>query len=393
MGSFTAVRMVAGREISTRAKSRAFRITTVVMLVAVVGFILLLKLAGSDSGSQVGITPSAGALSAQVAAIGDSLGHSITVTTVDQAAGEEQVRTGDLDALVTGTPSAFSVTVETNLSSDLQAVFQSLARQIAFTEQVVRLGGDPAAIATAVEGASFGVTPLDPAEPFQTARLILGLISATLVYIALLIYGQLVAQGVVEEKSSRIVELLLTTLKPWQLMVGKVVGIGVVGLGQLLLTAVVGIGAGVALDVITFPASIAAGAAVWAIVWFLIGYTMYALIFAALASLVSRQEDVGGVVTGPLMLIVVPFVLATSVLPNDPTNPLFQVLSLIPFFSPTLMPVRMGFGVAPPWEVAVAVVGSLALIVFLVWLGGRMYRNAVMRTGSRVNLRDALFSK
>lgn len=393
MGSFTAVRMVAGREISTRAKSRAFRITTVVMLVAVVGFILLLKLAGSDSGSQVGITPSAGALSAQVAAIGDSLGHSITVTTVDQAAGEEQVRTGDLDALVTGTPSAFSVTVETNLSSDLQAVFQSLARQIAFTEQVVRLGGDPAAIATAVEGASFGVPPLAPAEPFQTARLILGLISATLVYIALLIYGQLVAQGVVEEKSSRIVELLLTTLKPWQLMVGKVVGIGVVGLGQLLLTAVVGIGAGVALDVITFPASIAAGAAVWAIVWFLIGYTMYALIFAALASLVSRQEDVGGVVTGPLMLIVVPFVLATSVLPNDPTNPLFQVLSLIPFFSPTLMPVRMGFGVAPPWEVAVAVVGSLALIVFLVWLGGRMYRNAVMRTGSRVNLRDALFSK
>jgi ABC-2 type transport system permease protein len=175
---------------------------------------------------------------------------------------------------VTGTPSDFGVTVEKSLSPQLRGTFQLLARQLALNEQVINLGGDPAQVGVAVEGATFAVRPLEPEIPYQVERLVLGLIAGVLVYLALMLYGQFVAQGVVEEKSSRIVELLLTTIKPWQLMLGKVAGIGAVGLAQLLLLSVVGVGAGLALDVIDFPASIAATAAAWTVVWFLLGFAV-----------------------------------------------------------------------------------------------------------------------
>jgi hypothetical protein len=159
-----------------------------------------------------------------------------------------------------------------------------------------------------------------------------------------MLYGQLVAQGVVEEKSSRIVEILLTTIRPWQLMLGKVFGIGLIGLLQLGITAVVGVGAGLALDAFTFPTQIATTAAIWAVVWFLLGYLVYALLFAALGALVSRQEDVGGVTAPALMAIILPYVLAISILPGDPDNHFMAILSQIPFFLPMIMPMRIGAG-------------------------------------------------
>ena len=112
---------------------------------------------------------------------------------------------------------------------------------------------------------------------------------------ALMTAGQLVAQGVVEEKSSRVVELLLATLRPWQLMAGKVLGIGLMGLLQMVLVVGAGVGTGVGPRTWWTPASVDLGStAVWALVWFVIGFATYALVLAALASLVSRQEDVGG---------------------------------------------------------------------------------------------------
>lgn len=390
-GAGTAVRLVAGREIRTRLRSKAFRITTIVMLVLVVGFILAAKLLGG-SASTVGFTPQTAALSAPLTSTAAAVGQTITVSTVDEAAGEAAVRAGHLDALVVGTPDHFRVIVKKDLSSNLSSAFNVLARQLALNQQLVAAGADPTAVAAAVSAARVDVTSLEPATTYQTARIVLGVIAGILVYVALMLYGQAVAQGVVEEKSSRIVEILLTTIRPWQLMLGKVTGIGVVGLSQMVLLIVAGVTAGLATHTISFPTSIAASAAVWALVWFLLGYTMYAFVFAALASLVSRQEDVSAAVTPVLMVIVLPYVLGISILPADPQNKLLAVASLIPFFSPLLMPMRLAIGVAPAWEGVLAAGMTLVVIVGLVWLSGRMYRNAVLRTGSRVSLRDALRS-
>jgi ABC-2 type transport system permease protein len=224
----------------------------------------------------------------------------------------------------------------------------------------------------------------------DSQRLALGIITGILIYLALLIYGQMVAQGVVEEKSSRVVELLLSTIRPWQLMAGKVLGIGVVGLAQMILTGVVGVVASKATGALTIGLSSAIGTVVWLVVWYLLGFFAYALVFAGLGALVSRQEDIGSVTAPVMMLIIVPYVLGISILPSDPSNHLVEVLSVIPTFAPTLMPIRLAMGGVPLWEVITSVVLVLAMIPILVALTGRIYRNAVMRSGARVRLRDAL---
>jgi len=392
LGGAGAVRLVAGREIRTRLASKAFRITTVAMVVVVIGFILTMKLLAGSSGSTVGFTPDAAGLSTPFASVASATGQKVTVQTVDQAAGEQRVRDGSLDAMITGTPEHFQVVVKKSLSLDLRTALALLARQVALNRQIAAAGGDPAAVSAAVNSATFGVQTLEPPRQYQTERLVLGVIVGVLVYISLMIYGQTVAQGVVEEKASRIVEILLTTIRPWQLMLGKVAGIGLVGLGQLFLVAAVGVGAGIATDTVNFPASIAISVAVWAVVWFLLGYLMYALLFASLGALVSRQEDVGGATAPVLMMIIIPYILGISILPSNPDNQLLAVASLIPLFAPTLMPMRIAIGVAAPWEVMLSIGLTVAAIAAFVWLAGRIYGNAVLRTGVRVRVRDALRS-
>jgi ABC-2 type transport system permease protein len=117
---------------------------------------------------------------------------------------------------------------------------------------------------------------------------------------------------------------------------------------------------------------------------------MYSLVFAGLGALVSRQEDVGGVTAPTAMLLVIGYMVGISVLPNAPDNAIVAVMSLIPAFSPTLMPMRLAMGPVPWWQVLSALLLALATVPVLVVLTGRLYRNGVIRTGARLRLRDAL---
>jgi ABC-2 type transport system permease protein len=257
-------------------------------------------------------------------------------------------------------------------------------------QQIAGLGGDPARVQAAVASASVDVLPMEKPQEYTGQQLALGAIAGVLIYLALLLNGQSVAQGVVEEKTSRVVELLLSTVKPWQLMTGKVLGIGAVGLLQMIAIGVVGVASGLATGVLTISISAAVSTVVWLVVWFLLGFLMYSIVFAGLGALVSRQEDVGGAVSPALMLIIAGYVVGISVLPSDPGNSLVEVLSIIPVFAPTLMPMRLGMGGVPPWEAGLSIVLVLATIPGLIWFTARIYRNAVMRTGAKVKLRDAL---
>jgi ABC-2 type transport system permease protein len=391
VGTWDAVRLIAVREITTRTSSKVYRISSIIMILAVVGSVIAAKLiGGGDTGSTVGFTPSVAQLAAPFQSVASVFGQTVTTSAVDETAGERQVRDGELAALVTGTPAGLRVVVKEDLPEDLRSALTVLARQIALNDQITRIGGDPAAVNSAVDSASFVLRTLDPPREHEDARLLLAIVAGILVYIAIVIYGQIVAQGVVEEKTSRIVEILLTTIRPWQLMAGKVLGIGLVGLAQLAVVMLAGIASGYATDSFTFPSVLAGSAALWAVVWFLLGYLVYALVFAALGALVSRQEDVGGVTAPAVMLIVLPYVAGITILPADPDNGFVALLSLIPFFAPMLMPMRSALGVAPVWQVVVSIGLTLLLIVVLVWLAGRIYRNAVLRMGGRVKIKDAL---
>jgi ABC-2 type transport system permease protein len=126
------------------------------------------------------------------------------------------------------------------------------------------------------------------------------------------------------------------------------------------------------------------------VVWFLLGFLMYAMVFAALGALVSRQEEVGGATAPAVMLIILPYVVGVSILPGDPENSLAGWLSLVPFFSPMLMPMRIALDVAAGWEIAVSLGLTVLATAGLAWLAGRIYSNAVLRTGAKVKFMSAL---
>jgi ABC-2 type transport system permease protein len=392
LGSWEAVRLVAGREVTTKMRSKAFIITTVATLVLLVGFALVMKVVGGGSDATVGVTPQVSGLAAPLKTTAGQIGQTIDVRTIDEQDGRAQVADGSLDALVVdaGGDGALQVVVKKDLDGSLRDVLNVVAGQLALDRAIVDLGGDPAEVRTSVADASVVVQPLEEPYPYQSGQLVLGIVAGILIYMSLLMNGQMVAQGVVEEKSSRVVELLLSTIRPWQLMAGKVLGIGFVGFVQMVVIGGVGIAAALGLDVLSISTSAAVGTVVWLVAWYLLGFIMYSLVFAALAALVSRQEDVGGVITPALMFVIVGYVIGISVLPSDPDNTLAEVLSVIPVFAPTLMPMRLAMGGVPVWEAVASVGLVLALIPALVWLAGRIYANAVMRSGARVKLRDAL---
>ena len=197
----------------------------------------------------------------------------------------------------------------------------------------------------------------------------------------------MVAQGVVEEKATRIMEILLATIQPSRLLTGKVIGIGLVGLLQLTIVGTAALVAVHVTNVAAIPA-LGVGAILGDLCWFLLGFLFYATAYSGVASLVSRQEEVQGAV-GPISVLqIAGYLLMYATLPN-PTGPLATVGSMLPPFAPILMPVRMAVSDVPLWQIGLAAGLAIASIGGLTWLAGRMYTNAAMRIGARVRFMDA----
>jgi ABC-2 type transport system permease protein len=394
ISSGAAVRLVAGREISTRFRSKAFIWTTVALVAAVVFGGVILNFVGSqaDPVQQVGLLPETSSASELVVTTGDILGTTIeTQEVATEKEGEALLTDGTLGALITSTD-PLTVVVHTSLPDALAPVFGSLAQQATLASAVTDLGGDAGEVGRQIAQATPDVTALEPEPERDSAQIVAGFVAGILLFISLMTAGQLVAQGVVEEKSSRVVELLLAAVRPWQLMAGKVLGIGVIGLIQVVLVVGAGAGTALALGLVDTSSLNLGVTALWVVIWFVVGFTMYALALAALAALVSRQEDVGSVTAPVITLMMIPYIIGISIAPWDPTNPLVVWLSYVPFCAPLLMPMRIALGEVQPWEVALALGLSLAVIPVLVWLAGRIYSNAVLRSGGRIKLKDALTS-
>lgn len=383
--------LVAQREIKAKAGSKAFLLSTAGLIVAMLLGGLLLKIAVDDDPPVVGFVPSTQSLADPVKQLsGEDAVRTKRIAT--RSAGDRSVRDGDLDALVTGSPERIVVVVKDQLDAGLRSTLTAVAQQETLSGQIRALGGDPASVAGAVADAAPEVKALEPNQ-VSGEQVLAGYLVGILIFLGLMTTGQMVAQGVVEEKSSRVVELLLAALRPWQLMAGKVTGIGLVGLVQVGAILLAAVGSAKAFDLVDTGSLNLASAALGAVGWFVIGYLTYALVMAGLASLVSRQEDVGSVLAPVMTLMIVPYVIAVSIGTWDPDNPLVATLSLIPFTAPLVMPVRIAAGEVPGWEIALSVGLSVALVPLLVWVAGRMYANSVLRTGARVSLRQALTSR
>ena len=382
------VRLVAEREIATRIRDKGFLIGSAVMILLILGMLVFQVVVNSgESMTRVGVVGGDAAVEQALLAQGGAFGTDVEVVPFDDEAAARAAVEAEAVAAALLSPSGMQPELLV-LSGDAQveSLVQSAVQAISVGEQLaaagVQLHPPPTVDVVALEDDEEG------GGEDRTEATVVALVGVVLLYGLLILFGQFVAQGVVEEKSSRVVELLLATMRPWQLLAGKIIGLGLLGLAQLVVIAVIGVAGALVFDVVALPGQLI-GTVLTVVAWFLLGYAFYASVFAAAASLVSRQEDLASVITPASILLIVGFVIALQAA-QDPGSTMATVTSYLPGLSPMVMPVRQAAGDAVWWEVALAVVLMVVAIAAIVRIGGRVYAGALLRTGGKVKLREAL---
>ena len=379
--------LVAKREMRERARSRGFRISSALMLLLAVVMVVLPGLLDTSDTRSVGITGvTPHGIEQTLSSTGDSGGTSVELHRFDSlASGEEALRDEKIDVLVVA---ARRLEWRGRVDAELQALVTGAIQVATVRDRAAAAGVDPDTVArmlspVPVQSVQIGAAPGRSRDDDTAATLMTGALLA-----AIVIYGNLVLTGVVEEKSSRVVEVLLARLPAKALLGGKVVGIGLLGFGQLAATAVVALVASMTIGSVDLPA-VTGGVLAWVLVWFVLGYALYAMIYGALGSLASRTEDAQAV-AGPVGYVLIAGYWASFIaIGADPDGPWARGLSLFPATAPLAMPGRIALGAAAWWESPLAVLLTLAAIAGLISFAGRVYQNAVLRTGAVVRLRDA----
>jgi ABC-2 type transport system permease protein len=207
----------------------------------------------------------------------------------------------------------------------------------------------------------------------------------------LIFYGQAVAQGVTEEKSSRVVELLLTAVTPRRLLTGKVLGIGLLGLAQLTLAGAAALVAGKLAGGAGLP-SAAPKTIALVVLWFILGYAFYSVAFAAVGALVSRQEDLSTAIVPITIVMTGSFYLAMIIANGNPDGTLAQIAAFVPPLAPMVVPARMVLGNMSALGLVLAVAVDLIATAGLILLAARIYEQAILRIGAPIKLRRLIAS-
>ncbi len=379
------VALVARREFDARVRTKSYLIGVLVTALLLAGILVVPALLGDDA-TELGLVGDQ-ALAAGLRAAVQAPEVELTVSELpDEPAARAALRDGDLDAALIPQGEGYRLLVESEVDPQLRAVVEGAAAQHGIAIALAQRGVDPQVLTEAVPPVT--LTALNPPEPEADQRKGIAFVVVFLMYFQLAAFGVTVAMGVVEEKASRVVEVLLATIRPWQLLLGKVLGIGGAGLLQLLVLGGLGLIAGSATGVITLTGT-AVSVFAASIGWFLLGFLFFAVLYAAAGALVSRMEELNTVTTPMMLLLLAPFLIAVFSL-NSPNGGLATTLSWVPPFSPILMPIQQATGRAEPGLIALAVVLMLAATALFTFIGGRIYARSVLRTGSRVRLAEAL---
>ncbi len=381
-----AVALVARREVTQRLREKSFLIsmgvtTLIIVLVAVIPPLLG---AGGPSKFTIAVTDASSApIGAAARQSAKGFDAELKVRRLSPAAARKALSAGDVDAVL----SAGGLRAKEEPDDKLTGVIDTAARQVHQADALRAAGLQGAELQRALTPPTVKVSTIKPVDPERERKGAFAFVAVLALYTQLLTFGYLLASGVVEEKSSRVVEVLLATIRPKDLLAGKIIGLGLLGLGQLAVMTTVGLAAAAASGALDVSGDVI-GAAALAVGWFVLGYAFYSGLFACAGALVPRQEELQASMTPLTMLILISFFLSFVVL-DDPNGTLAHVSSFIPFSAPITMPPRIALGEAPAVEIlaafAVTVAGALALIP----LAGRIYSGAVLRTGSAVKIREA----
>jgi ABC-2 type transport system permease protein len=386
------VGLVAAREVRERTRGKVFRAGTVLILLGVGAAIVVPVVArGKAHIRQVGIV---GALSAParqaVLAAAASAGTGVRLVPeggVTEA--RDGLRSGHLDLAVVG---GRSLLVDKQVGSDdttgTAALARSVARTLGALNALTAAGLSATQAAEIARSAPLPVASVRPGAASHTGRAtsVTGLV---LVVIMLTQYNTWTLIGVMEEKSSRVAEVLLSAVRPAQLLAGKVLGIGLVAFAQA--AAVVGFAAALASAVGsgllhgTAPAALTA-----TLVWLVLGYAFYCWVFAAAGSLAERRDQIQSL-TLPLSLpIFFGYIFSVTAASSGNASTLLRVLAYLPLTAPFAMPVLVGLGAVSWWQFAASATISILCTLGVARLAIGIYRKAILRTGRRVRLREIL---
>src|SRR5215210_3642942 len=418
--------VVGKREYLQRAKTKVFWITTLILplFVTAISVVPALLLSKSKTSQQIVVVDETGKLGADLVARLSSREAPKTAPrrnrdtmvsftaraeppAADRAAQrkalDRQVMAKTIDAWVWITPEVFrdqpveyharsvsNVFTQESLRDDLSAT----VRQVRFREA----GIDPAR----VEELS-GSVKLDPQRVSATGSRSEGSMGAALLaivlffilYISIIMWGQQVLNGVLEEKGSRVIEVVLSSLTPFELMLGKLLGICLLGLTQLAIwlgTMLVVTAPGVAASMAFLPPGVSlptlsAAMLINFVLLFILGFLAYATLYAAIGASFNNLQEAQQASGLAMVFVVIPVMVMYPVI-NDPNSTMATVLSLIPMFTPLLMPLRIAVDMPPVWQLALAYVLTIGFVIGMVWICARIYRVGILMYGKKPTFQE-----
>ncbi len=378
--------LVAERSLVEQLRSKTFKVVSGLLLLVSIGAVtvpLLLANGGTTyTLATVGRAPVP--LESALTAAGRSGDFSVEfVSRPDPAGVEEAVRSGDATAgLADG-----KLFTATDGAGSFPVVVTQAVVGLETTRHLAEAGLTERQIAALQAIQAPEQVPVGAVQ--DESRSGVAFASGVILYLALTFAGSGIATAVGTEKSTRISEVLLAVLRPSQSLVGTVLAFGATTLLQLLVLALpLGVAVRVT-DRIGLP-PVAGQDIALAVVWFLLGFLLYAFIFAAMGALVDKVTEVSSAVVPVMTVLIAAYLVAVSVVTQDPRSVWSVAASLFPLSAPLAMPVRWASGVVPGWQLVLAMVLTAATAAVVVLLAAGIYRRALVITGRRVRLRELL---
>ncbi|HSL64461.1 MAG TPA: ABC transporter permease [Gaiellaceae bacterium] len=373
MSARQAITLVARRELRERLRSRALLYGTLLLLLVIGGSTALGGILTPENTYEVAVTaPAPDGLDAALRRAAEPFDATVEVVVLPSAAAaRERLEAEDVDAvlLLDDDRIVFRADVDEELAAVADTAVRSVRRHLPPAPELT-----PATLEAATS------------EP-SDAEIVAAIFGAILLLGSLAVYGEWVTVGVVEEKSNRVVELILSTVRPRHLLAGKVIGIGLLGLAQLALFA----GLAAALIVAgAFDAPAELGGSVALVIpWFALGFALYAVAFAAAGALASRQQDASAAAQPVTLTLVATYFVGYAALTAAPNGLLAGVLTVFPVTAPLVLPARSALVGVPLWQHVLAVVLTIGATYALVRFAGRVYAHGLLHSGPRLDPRTA----
>lgn len=378
---------IARRELVTRTRSKGFRITTAIMFMGVIALALFQSVifSGDDTRS-VGIGLLGDGLEWRDALAGGTDELDVAIVVRDDLSAEELAR-AEVDVAFDGA----TLTWPESPDDALDVFIRETVQGGTVADRLEESGVDADQVAEIFEPVDIAEVRLDGGDDDLGVRLVVAAATGFAIFMLLQIWGTFLMMGVIEEKSSRVVEVLLSHVRPTTLLAGKILGLGLLALAQMLII-VCGLALGLALlDAVSVPAGVWATVPI-SLATFLLGFGFYATGYAAVGSMISRQEDATAAQMPVMLPLLAGYFIAAGSL-GTPENVAVTIGSFVPFTSPILLPFRTATVDVPGWQVGL----SLAILAVSIWamlvLAGKIYRYSLLRIGRRVTWGEAWRSR